>query len=55
MALITAAQLAERLGVDRTTVIRRIEAGQVQPVMKLPGRTGSWLFDDQHLPPVDPP
>lgn len=44
-AFLTSAELAEQLGVDRTTVVRRIEAGLLNPVAKLPGRTGAWLFD----------
>lgn len=41
---ITAAELAAQLGVDRTTVIRRVEAGAIKPVAKLPGLTGAYLF-----------
>lgn len=37
--------VAQRLNVDRTTVIRLVNAGALVPVAKLPGRTGAYLFD----------
>jgi hypothetical protein len=42
--LITASEMADHLGVDRTTVIRRVDAGSLEPVAKLPGKTGAYLF-----------
>jgi hypothetical protein len=43
--LVTSSQLAELLGVDRSTVARRIQAGKLVPTFKAPGRTGVALFD----------
>lgn len=42
---LTSSQLADRLGVDRTTISRRVEAGVLIPAAKLPGKTGAFLFD----------
>lgn len=43
--LITSAEAADILGVDRSGIIRRIKAGQLVPAKTLPGRTGSHLFE----------
>lgn len=37
-------QVAEILGLNRATVNRRAAAGEL-PAIKLPGRTGAYLFD----------
>jgi DNA-binding XRE family transcriptional regulator len=50
-AFLTSSQLADRLGVDRTTISRRIEAGSLRPAAKLPGKTGAWLFDPDNYQP----
>lgn len=42
--LITSAEAAELLGLDRSGIIRRIQSGQLKPAKTLPGRTGSHLF-----------
>jgi excisionase family DNA binding protein len=52
-AFLTSTQLAERLGVDRTTISRRVEAGTIKPAVKLPGKTGAWLFDPDDYEPED--
>ena len=46
--LLTAAQVAEKAGVDRRTVTRWVEKGKLAPAIRLPGETGALLFS-----PVD--
>ncbi len=46
---ITTAQLAELLEVDRSTVIRRIQRGQLVPDFTAPGKVGVHLFDPEKL------
>lgn len=41
--------VAQRLNVDRTTVIRLVKAGDLVPVAKLPGRTGAFLFNPRDV------
>lgn len=41
----TTAEAAATLQVDRRTVRRLIEEGALSPTMKLPGKTGAYLFD----------
>lgn len=36
---------ATRLGVDRTTITRMVQSGELPAKEKLPGRTGAYLFD----------
>lgn len=43
--LITSEQLATLLGVDRSTVLRRVRHGDIVPAYSGPGRTGVYLFD----------
>lgn len=43
--LITTAQAAERLGIERSTLSRWVTAGRIAPAMQLPGATGAMLFD----------
>ena len=40
----TTAEAAEILGVDRTTVSRLVKRGDLEPAMKLPGKTGAYLL-----------
>jgi excisionase family DNA binding protein len=42
---VTAAEAADLLGVDRRTVVRYIEHGDLVPSQKLPGRTGAFLIE----------
>jgi DNA-binding transcriptional MerR regulator len=37
-------ELAEARGVTVKTVLRWVAAGKVTPAMKLPGKTGAYLF-----------
>lgn len=45
MDLITTAQAADRLGVSLRTFHRLHAADEIQHVAKLPGKTGSYLFN----------
>ena len=48
-ALIGTRQAAEILGVPRTTLASRLSAGTIAPAIKLPGRTGAFLFDRAYI------
>lgn len=41
----TSAEAAERLGIARTTLHRRVHRGEICALHKLPGRTAPFLFD----------
>lgn len=43
--LLTSAEAADRLGISRMTVNRRVRSGDIPAAGRLPGRTGAWLFD----------
>lgn len=43
--VITAAAASKLLNVDRTTFLRWVAAGRIEPVMKLHGLTGARLFN----------
>lgn len=45
--MVSATEAAEILGVDRKTVARLAETGELPSIRKLPGRTGSWIFDQR--------
>lgn len=45
--LIPTAEVAQILGRDVRTVHRMVESGRLTPALKIPGRTGAYLFD-QH-------
>lgn len=47
--LITAAQVAERLGVSVRTVQRRAAAGELPVAMQVPGYRGALLFDPEQI------
>jgi excisionase family DNA binding protein len=42
--LVTSAEAAELLAVDRSVIVRYVQSGKLVPARKLPGRTGSYLF-----------
>lgn len=44
-ALITTAQAAAILGVHVGTVSRMVASGRLSPALKVPGKTGAFLFD----------
>lgn len=43
--LIGSAEVCQRLGIDRSTLTRRVARGEMTPVQKLPGHTGAFLFE----------
>ena len=43
--LIGSAEACERLGIDRSTLTRRVARGEITPLQKLPGETGAYIFD----------
>lgn len=43
--LIGAPEAARRLGVDRSTLTRWVQAGRVDPYVKMPGKNGALVFD----------
>ena len=45
MHLVTAAEAAELVGVDRSTIARWVAAGRLTAAHKNPGATGARLFD----------
>jgi len=43
--LLTSVEAAERLGIDRGTLTRWVQAGRIARAMKLPAKNGPSLFD----------
>ncbi len=43
--LMASGEVIALLGIDRSTLVRRIAAGKIRYVQKLPGLTGGYLFD----------
>lgn len=43
--LISSADAAELLGIDRSTLSRWVQAGRLAPVLKMPGLRGPALYD----------
>jgi excisionase family DNA binding protein len=44
MDIISTREACEFLGVDRSTLIRWVDAGKVTPLRKFPGYTGGYIF-----------
>jgi predicted site-specific integrase-resolvase len=42
--LITARELSERSGTPLSTLNRWVREGRIEPALKLPGKTGAYLF-----------
>lgn len=42
---LTAKQVTEQYGIARSTLMRRVRAGILHPLMKLDGRTGAFVFE----------
>lgn len=42
--LVTSAAVCEELRIDRSTLSRWVAAGRIEPVTKLPGIRGAFLF-----------
>jgi excisionase family DNA binding protein len=49
IVFITASEAADRLGVDRSTLTRWVQAGRITPAYKAPGVRGAFLFDAAHV------
>jgi DNA-binding transcriptional MerR regulator len=49
---LTTAQVAEAANRSIRTVSRWISNGQLRPAMKIPGRTGAYLFTPEHVAEV---
>ena len=47
--LLTAAEVCRFLQIDRSTLIRWVDAGKVKAAQKLPGQTGAYLFDPAEI------
>jgi hypothetical protein len=39
-----------RYGIDRSTLVRRIQSGQIEPLKQLDGPNGAYVFDVNKLP-----
>ena len=46
---VSAAEAAEILGIARRSLNNRVEVGTVKPSHKMPGKTGSYLFDRAYI------
>ena len=44
--LITAEEVAERLGVNRSTITRWVQSGRLPTALVFPGKRGPRLFDE---------
>lgn len=47
--LLTTDQVADKLRIDRRSVVGRVRTGRLRPATKLPGRTGAYLFDRAYI------
>jgi predicted site-specific integrase-resolvase len=43
--LLASVQVCKQVGIDRSTLSRYVQLGRITPAMRLPGKTGSMLFD----------
>lgn len=44
-----AAEACKRIGIDRSTLSRWVKDGTAAPAMRLPGKTGAFLFTDEEI------
>jgi predicted site-specific integrase-resolvase len=44
-ALLTSADVCDKLGIDRSTLSRWVAGGRIATAYKLPGPRGAFLFD----------
>jgi excisionase family DNA binding protein len=47
--LLSTVQACERIRIDRSTLSRWIKDGTAQPAMRLPGKTGAYLFTEAEV------
>lgn len=50
--LLTSREVCARLGIDRSTLTRWVQAGRITPAQKLPGLRGAYLFTADALDDV---
>ncbi len=48
-ATLTISEVSAKYGVSRRTIARRIRDGELTPVMKLPGRTGTYVLNAEQV------
>lgn len=53
--LIGTSEAARRLRVERSTLLRWVQLGRLTPALKLPGQTGSMLFDPDYIDAYEVP
>lgn len=46
---IPSAEVCEALHIDRSTLSRWVASGRITPTIKLPGKTGAFLFDPKDV------
>jgi excisionase family DNA binding protein len=42
-------EAAARLGISRSTLTRRVEAGEITPAIRVPGYRGQFLFEASEI------
>ncbi|UDF12495.1 helix-turn-helix domain-containing protein [Antiquaquibacter oligotrophicus] len=47
--LVTTPELARELGVDRSTITRKCQKGELAFVDRMPGYNGNYLFDPDYV------
>lgn len=47
--LIGSADVCALLGIERSTLIRWVQLGQVKAAIKMPGKSGAYLFDAEYI------
>lgn len=47
--LVSAHNAAETLGITRRSLLGRVARGKITPALKMPGRTGAYLFDAEQV------
>lgn len=47
--LIGSREAARILNIDRSVLVKRVQAGKVQPRLKLESATGAYLFDREYI------
>lgn len=47
--LIGSGEVCERLGIERSTLIRNVQLGRIEYAAKMPGKSGAYLFDPAYI------
>lgn len=47
--LVSTHNAAESLGISRRTLLDRVAQGKITPVLRMPGKTGAYLFDAEQI------